>query len=296
MKALFEKLKSEIQGTKGLVSYAKEQFLPNGKELSEMAWKPVFPKNEISAEELKNNFDYYLCRLLDIEYEIYLECENRCVQGIFDLVSEKDIAKRFPTVNEVIQSSMKIVQDDSRDKHEKLVELSGLMRPIYKFIEQSLGQGRMSRAGGSPQYHLERLLKLLDYVDEFEAQVTFNGTVDFLFPSLEAWNKDRRRCVIVSVKRTLRERYKQVFEELDISGGLTVYLLITETYEESKNDVTETKVERINQQNIYLVVREEIKQKKFAEYNNVIGFNDFINNELPNRRIQWQSLVEKEQN
>jgi len=286
-------LKSEIQGTNGLISYAKAKFLPTGEQLSEIAWKRVFPGNSISTDKLRTDFDYYLSKLLDIEYEIYLEFENRCVEGIFELVKEKDTAEMFPTVDEIIKKSLQIIEDKSQNKFNKLITLSNWVRPFFKFIEQSLGQGRMSRAGTSPQYHLEKLLKSLGYSNEFETQVTFNGTVDFLFPSLEAWKQDRRRCVIVSIKRTLRERYKQVFEELDISGGLTVFLLVTETYDESKNDITELKVERINQQNIYLVVREEIKQKKFKKHNNVIGFNSFINEELPNRRIQWQSLIKR---
>jgi hypothetical protein len=33
------------------------------------------------------------------------------------------------------------------------------------------------------------------------------------------WEKDRLRCTVLSVKRTLRERYKQVFEELSATRG-----------------------------------------------------------------------------
>ena len=165
------------------------------------------------------------------------------------------------------------------------------MRPFYKFVEQSFSQGRMSRAGGSSQYQLKRLLEIAGYNSEFEIQQILNGTVDFLFPSLEAWKIDRRRCVIISMKRSLRERYKQVFEELDITGGMTVYLLITETYKESLNDITKPKVKKLDQQNIYLVVRDEIKQKRFPTESNVIGCTIFINEELPNRRKQWNSLL-----
>ncbi len=125
---------------------------------------------------------------------------------------------------------------------------------------------------------------------KFETQQVLNGTVDFLFPSRQAWQHDWRRCVIASIKRSLRERYKQVFEELGIARG-TVYLLATETYEEAQKDITPPKVKRLNEQNIYLVVRDEIKNRRFFKNANVIGFTAFINEELPNHRARWASLL-----
>ena len=93
------------------------------------------------------------------------------------------------------------------------------------------------------------------------------GKVDFLFPSHQAWKHDWRRCVIVSIKRSLRERYKQVFEELSIAQS-TVYLFVTETYEEAKKDITAPKVRGLNEQNVYLVVRDEIKNMRFSAHVN----------------------------
>ena len=126
---------------------------------------------------------------------------------------------------------------------------------------------------------------------EFETQQILNGKVDFLFPSHQAWEHDRRRCVIVSIKRSLRERYKQVFEELSIAQN-TVYLFVTETCEEAKTDITTPKVRGLNQQNVYLVVRDEIKNLRFSEDVNVIGFTAFINEELPNHRARWANLLQ----
>lgn len=148
----------------------------------------------------------------------------------------------------------------------------------------------MTRTGGSSQYHLQRLLELAGYDGEFETQQILKGTVDFLFPSLEAWQHDRRRCVVVSIKHSLCERYKQVFEELGITRGLTIYLFITETLREAKGDLTAPKIQRLNEQNIYLVVRDEIKRTRFPDANNVIAFTAFIQKELPARRVQWQAL------
>lgn len=265
MKTSIDDLKKEIQGRKGIVSLARKQFIPTGEELANLAWERVsFADRELTSKEVNANFNDYLCELIDTEYQIYLECEERCInQGVLELAVAPAAVDNFPIIRKLVDSVLDVLRDTSYSEIEKLTVISTRMRPFYKFVEQSFAQGRMSRAGGSSQYHLKRLLELSGYSGEFETQRVLNGTVDFLFPSLEAWKVDHRRCVIVSMKRSLRERYKQVFEELGITGGITVYLLTTETYAESLNDVTKPKVKRLNQQNIYLVVRDEIKQKRF---------------------------------
>ena len=73
----------------------------------------------------------------------------------------------------------------------------------------------------------------------------------------------------------------------------TVYLLVTETCEEVPKDLTTPKVKRLNEQNIYLVVRDEIKNTRFSKDANIIGFTAFINEELPNHRARWASLLRK---
>lgn len=293
MTTSIDDLKKEIQGVKGIVSLARKKFIPTGEELANLAWEGVsLAGRELTTEEVNANFNNYLCELIDTEYQIYLECEERCInQGVLELAFAPDAVYNFPIVRKLVDSVLDVLRDTSYSEIEKLTVISAKMRPFYKFVEQSFAQGRMSRAGGSSQYHLKRLLEIAGYSGEFETQRVLNGTVDFLFPSLEAWKLDRRRCVILSMKRSLRERYKQVFEELGITGGITVYLLVTETYDEALKDITKPKVNRLDQENIYLVVRDEIKQKRFSTESNVIGFTTFINEELPNRRTQWSSLL-----
>jgi hypothetical protein len=101
------------------------------------------------------------------------------------------------------------------------------------------------------------------------------------------WEKDRRRCTVLSIKRTLRERYKQVFEELSATRGLTMYLMSTQPESKARKDITMKKVQVISQQNVYLVVRDAIK-KRFANEASVLGFTDFFCNELPCLKAGWQ--------
>jgi hypothetical protein len=285
-------LKAEIQGH-GLISLARDKFIPSGVRLAKLAWKRVsFANKELNPREVKNKFNDYLCELVGTEYAIYLEHEAKCINdGVWEIALDPKSVTDFPVVRQLVETVLGILEDKSIESTRKLSKLVARLRPFYKLVEQSFAQGRMSRAGGSSQYHLQRLFEIAGYQKEFETQQVLNGTVDFVFPSLKAWRSDRRKCLLVSVKRSLRERYKQVFEELGIAKGLTVFLLVTETYKEAVKDITESKVKKLDEQNIYLVLRDEIKKKRFSKAKNVISFSEFIQQELPNRRAQWRSLI-----
>ncbi|TAK66794.1 MAG: hypothetical protein EPO24_01110, partial [Bacteroidetes bacterium] len=278
-----------------LVQTVKNLYIPSGEHLAEETWTNVsFSKDNLTSKIIIKNFNNYLTELVDKEYQIYLAYESECIsKGVIELSLKPDIKEQYPYVYGLIEKTISIFDNKLLSNIKKLSQIGSQLRPFYKLVEQSFSQGRMSRAGGSSQYHLKKLLELAGYKGEFQEQQILNGTVDFLFPSKEIWDKDKRKCVIVSMKRTLRERYKQIFEELKITGGITIYLLVTETIEESKRDITSQKVDKLNSQNVYLVVRDEIKTSRFPQKSNVISFTSFIQEELPNKRTQWSSLYRK---
>lgn len=293
----WRELKEEMQGQRGLVAWVRGQIIPTGTELASQArkrvWKRYWQGREPTPVEIEKRVDELFCSLLDTEYEVYLEYEEICAQKALELVLSDEGVRRFPRAAKLLQSALDTVADTQKSTIQRLNEIAVYLRPFYRLFEQSLAQGRMGRAGGSAQIHLEYLLNQLGYDGEFETQQVLNGKVDFLFPSRKAWDKDKQRCIIVSVKRSLRERYKQVFEELGITGGLTVYLVITQPVDEARKDLTSDKVENIKKQNIYLVVRDSVKQQYFPGEQRVLGFTQFITQELPLRRQLWKPLMEE---
>ncbi len=284
-------LKAELLGNNGLVNRARREFIPTGRQLARQAWEQVFKDMELTVDDVTLNFNDYLCKLMDTEYQLYLKYEEQCMtQGVSKLVFDPEVGVDFPNVRSTIEGVLQVLRGATLSDIEKLAEVWAKMRPLYQRVEQSFEQSRKTRAGGSAEYHLQHLMENAGYTGEFETQQILNGQVDFLFPSHQAWERDRKKCIIVSIKRSLRERYKQVFEELSIAQS-TVYLCVTETYEEAKRDITTSKVKRLNGQNVYLVVRDEIKNMRFAEDVNVIGFTGFISEALPNCRERWASLL-----
>lgn len=289
-------IKREMQGSDGFVAWVRQQIIPSGEQLAlearekviDTRWNGVEPQNEALRE---TTVDEFFCNLLDTEYEIYLQYEEKCIAEAIRLaLNNAQVLQKYPHIAQMLQMALQMIENQTEEPIQRLSELASLLRPFYMLFEQSLSQGRRTRAGGSPQTHFEYLLRLLGYSGEFETQTVLNGKVDFLFPNREAWKRDRQRCIIVSVKRSLRERYKQVFEELGITGGLSVYLLVTETLEEAKKDLAHSKI--VNQ-NIYLVVRDAVKQNLFPSESRVFGFSDFLLKELLLRRQIWKSLIEE---
>jgi hypothetical protein len=280
-----EDLRKEIFGNEGFANWLRREKL-SPKALAQKAQQRTQAKLGALNCEKVNDF---LCSLVDDEYEIYLEVERELIETAIEsfLKAGEEERRKYPNLNRLIlQVQTQIVR--SSDPIETLIEISKPLAHFYKLLMESFAQSRKTRAGGSAQYHIEFILDELGYKGLYERQRVLNGTVDFLFPSFEMWQKDRRRCTVLSVKRTLRERYKQVFEELSATRGLVLYLLSTQTESEAQKDITQEKVQRLNEQNVYLIVRDVIKQGRFSQEANVLGFTDFFCKELPRLKERWK--------
>jgi hypothetical protein len=280
-----EDLRKEIFGKEGFANWLRREKL-SPKTLAQKAQQRTQAKLGVLNCEKVNDFLY---SLVDDEYEIYLEVERELIETAIEsfLKAGEEERRKYPNLNRLIlQVQTQIVR--SSDPIETLIEISKPLAHFYKLLMESFAQSRKTRAGGSAQYHIEFILDELGYKGLYERQRVLNGTVDFLFPSFEMWQKDRRRCTVLSVKRTLRERYKQVFEELSATRGLVLYLLSTQTESEAQKDITQEKVQRLNEQNVYLIVRDEIKQGRFSQEANVLGFTDFFCKELPRLKERWK--------
>ncbi len=279
----WEEIAKEVRGTKGLAARLRKR-IPNPAKLAAEAQKRILgdPPQKVICD---GNLNKILCNLFDIEYQIYLEFERKAFDDIVDIALGLDNGSH---IRQTVEESLQIVQGGSLSPNEVLKQISKNLLPIHKAVAESFAQSRKNRAGGSAQYHVEFVLNQLGYAGKYEKARKLNGTVDFLFPNLKTWEQDRRRCTILSVKRSLRERYKQVFEELAITRGLTVYLMVTETEKEAEKDITDKKVGTLNSQNIYLVVRDEIKAERFSKSANVRGFTEFFCKDLPSLSSRWE--------
>ncbi|BCX70091.1 type II restriction endonuclease [Pseudomonas izuensis] len=156
--------------------------------------------------------------------------------------------------------------------------VSNLVRAFSELdsIFLSAAQTRKSRAGLSFEHHVARLFK--DGRIRHEAQAVFGGRrPDFVLPDVKELNV-KGDAVIVSLKTTLRERWKQLALEKPLGE---IFLATVD------DRVSGEAIDEMARNSISLVVPESLKKAKesaYDGYDNVITFRQFFDNEVKMKR------------
>ncbi|PML98757.1 restriction endonuclease [Vibrio sp. 10N.261.45.A6] len=107
--------------------------------------------------------------------------------------------------------------------------------------------------------------------------------VDSLLPNLDSFEQRRDKVVIGTMKTTLRERWQEVIEEINRTGLPSIYLLTVD------EDISVSKVEQMANHNVILVVYKTVKMdEKLINKRNVVSFEDYLFDEIPQVLKYWQ--------
>jgi len=140
----------------------------------------------------------------------------------------------------------------------------------------SAAQTRKSRAGLSFEHHVARLFR--DGRIRHEAQAVFGGRrPDFVLPEVKELNI-KGGAVIVSLKTTLRERWKQLALEKPLGA---IFLATVD------DRVSGEAISEMGKHSISLIVPESLKkanESAYAGYDNVITFRQFFDDEVKLKR------------
>ena len=151
--------------------------------------------------------------------------------------------------------------------------------PWFRRAFLSISQSRMTRGGKDFELQIEGLLEMARV--PYHSQEVKNRT-DLILPSLAVHEQNRNLSMVVSVKRTLRERWAEVAEELFNLRSPNVFLF---TADENVND---SHVEQIcRHYNIHLVVWDDVKDRRFPVEPLVLGYTDWATNRLDQLRSRW---------
>jgi len=157
-----------------------------------------------------------------------------------------------------------------------------LFRKWYPYLRlsfQSVSQSRMTRGGKDFELQFGYLLELMK-IPYQKVQRAYR--VDFMIPSDEAFHQNPTSAAIVSAKRTLRERWREVVEELHTMRSPNIFLITAD------DNVTSGHVEEIcRKYRIYLVVWDDIKADKFSAEPLVLGYTQWANDRLPMLQQFW---------
>ncbi len=236
-----------------LEQFIKMQTLPSPETLAGMAQEKWLGENDLSDMNpycVSMPGDAVMRISRDIEYSIYKQAELR--------FRAAQVAR--------------LLLHGGGDPVGNLVRAFSELDSIFL----SAAQTRKSRAGLSFEHHVGRLFK--DGRIRHEAQAVFGGRrPDFVLPDVKELNI-KGDAVIVSLKTTLRERWKQ----LALEKPFGAIFLATVDDRVSGEAITE-----MDKNSITLIVPESLKKAKesaYAGYDNVITFRQFFDDEVKSKR------------
>ena len=250
---------TEEQALKELKRVFKSE-IPTGKAIAEMATEGVLERNNADNDWIKNNFSQLVEEIQEEGYRIYLKEERKAA----------DIAFR------AVFSPMLVGKSDS----DFLTFLNQNFWALDRFF-LGLTQGRRPRAGGTFEHLTKHLFERLEY--PFSYQAVINGQPDFLLPSEAHFRNNAMDCIIFTVKRTLRERWRQIVTE-----GIRGHLFFLATIDEN---IAQRDLPEMLSSRIYAVVPKRIKESvsRYQNAQNVITFETFFEQHLDPAISRWKS-------
>ncbi|WP_440810950.1 type II restriction endonuclease [Pseudomonas syringae] len=236
-----------------LEQFIKNQMLPSPENLAGQAqtrWLNEKGLSDMNPFSISQPGDAVMRISRDIEYSIYKQAELRY---------------RAAQVARILLSG-------GGDPVANLVRAFSELDSIFL----SAAQTRKSRAGLSFEHHVARLFR--DGRIRHEAQVVFGGRrPDFVLPDVRALNL-KGDALIVSLKTTLRERWKQLALEKPLGA---IFLATVD------DRVSGEAIDEMHRNAISLVVPESLKKAKesaYDGYDNVITFKQFFDDEVKSKR------------
>ena len=159
-----------------------------------------------------------------------METEARKRKQRKAVMADKSPLKEIPSTREILKEAIKEVEIDierpsltarklEKKCHEIYRKYEERVREKWKDkvpveeLEKSLSQSRVSRAGHTIELILQTLLDCFGI--KYERNIN-EEQLDFVIPNVETLKKDPENAIIISVKREVRERWREVVGELHI--------------------------------------------------------------------------------
>ena len=168
-------------------------------------------------------------------------------------------------------------------------DFAGRIMPYLYMLSLSTTNSRRSRAGQTFEAIVEFIIQdVYGYPydnqsklgNKFYQKSGLGKIVDGIIPNKEAYFENRSKCMVITMKTTLRERWQEVVEELNRTNVPHIHLLTLDT------GLTTSTLDTMKQHNITVVSYAEIAGG-FQGYKNIVGFNDFFKKEITYALSYW---------
>lgn len=139
-------------------------------------------------------------------------------------------------------------------------------------------QSRRSRAGKEFEYIIEKVFKLAGIEVESQGEIAkgfyednnLSKLVDLIIPSAKQFQQDKRKCIFVTAKTTLRERWQEIPEEMSRTGINVAYLATLD------RNISSNVEKLLYEGNIVITTTKRIKEECYANNDHIITFEDLL--------------------
>lgn len=252
------------------------EMIPSSREIVSQTLHELGYTDQLASEHIRHNFNEYLRRVFEHALEV-LERYEKPAYAVGAIDELADLQR------EDLVEARQVMKRAGDDEAAFETAFKWLIKKWYRFLWTlflSISQSRKTRGGKDFELALSGLLDLMNIRHERQPA---RYRADFILPSMDVYRRDRNLAIVLSAKRTLRERWQEVVDELQRMNSPNVYLATTD------ESISLEKQREIAQRNIYLVVWDEVKQASFSDDSLVVGYSEFVNRILTHFEARWPS-------
>tara|TARA_B100001123_G_C15293028_1_gene1018146 strand:+ start:1412 stop:2272 length:861 start_codon:yes stop_codon:yes gene_type:complete len=242
-----------------------------------------------TPDDVRDHISQIISDCIGLEKENWDNMRNELYRDwISLLISDNNRANSFPTINQLVEDSVDLLNSQSQG-FEKIHEINSNLADFNSRLRISLHQSGFVRSGGSLEFHVENCFKILGM--KFETQKTVdNQKLDFVFPDKKTIiDAENRGCAVMECQTTLKDRFR-----LSTARGNHLNLVdkygITATgagvvRKNDLNDFSPKKLDEYVGAKMIGVVLKPVAER--INRKNIISFEDFVNNEYPRFSRMW---------
>jgi hypothetical protein len=279
----YTKIKSELQGNKGLIKIIRNRHLPQTSVMAELA------QNEFELSG--NNFsdiDAALDKLLMLEYNIYLSKQIEITDKFIEFADKEATKNEFPNVR-------KIIDEYKRSPllfTEPTKILSGIVNVVVSLADSNR-QSRVSRSGSSLMNHISYLLQKngFEYQKDFQREYVLKTgcKLDFFFPNIEVYKEEPKNCCAVACQTTSNDRFRLTFAQMPHDTRNRACTAIGNSNFGDKlgiSSLSDNKLDEAKRNGVKFVIISSAIDERLKKSQTVISYNDWFA-ELKTLRSFW---------
>lgn len=323
-------IKDEVGGSSGYLKKVRDYYLPSSKQMADLALERYQTTLgfEITKEYALEHTDDILKGLFVAETEIFAEKNSSILSSALPYYATKIYKKtdqRYPETSANLDRLEELLNNCRQNRVDMecfITEISKIIVPIMDAVSFSQKQSAKCRVGNTLQNHLQTIFEKCEIQNTQQQQREDGGTImDFVIPSLEAYNTMPDQVINIECQTTLKDRFRLTTGKSTDARIKRYLATATGCGLVTKRDVNDFSVEKVREiivnNNVTLVVFEDVKmniiekimvahQKAVSEDatsaastelqnllrlsgNKIVSYKELVNRDIRSIMVYWEN-------